>query len=239
MPIEHDTGFINCPFCDTALYLDTDRTVKHFYLDFQVSSKDLAPVIQRKLSYMEVKAPVKVLSHSMVFLPVWKLEAATGETVLVPGAALSMEAMEELRLPAGDLKLMGPDAAADKELTEPELLLEDAARKARETLGGEDVKIRAASLVHLPFYRVEYSCRDESFEAAVDGVSGEVYADSWPSAPHRQKDRVLGMIAALAFGLFFIEAAAIPGFWLVVPAYAITGVGIYFLARGVLKKMGW
>ena len=32
-PIEEDADFIRCPFCETALYIDADRSVKHFYMD--------------------------------------------------------------------------------------------------------------------------------------------------------------------------------------------------------------
>jgi len=239
IPIEHDSEFIKCPYCDTSLYLDTDRTVKHYYLDLQVGERDLGAVIQRTLSYMEVVQPVSVKNSEAFYFPFWRFDLASGGTLLVPAATPPVEALEEAKMPAGDLRLMKPGLAAHDEVIEPEVLLEDAARQGIGTLGDEKTKFSCAALVHLPMYAVHYECDGKDWNAVVDGVSGAAYADEWPPAPQKQKDRVLGLIAAVTFLVFLVEAAAIPGFWPVLPAYAVTAAGIYLVARRVLRGMGW
>ena len=73
----------------------------------------------------------------------------------------------------------------------------------------------------------------------MEAVSGEVFAEDWPAAPYREKDRVLGMIAVATFVLFLVEAMVISHPGLTLLAYAPTAAGVYFFARRTLKKMGW
>lgn len=239
VPIEQDTGFIRCPYCETSLYVDTDRTVKHFSMSPQIRPADLAPVIQRKLSYMEIKDPVKVGRHNLVYFPFWRLDMEGGFSITVPASPPVIEDIIQIKCPAGDLKLFAPELAAEEEVVEPQALLEDAVADAAKLMDNKEPKFSAASLLHLPMYAVEYACGGARHKALVEAVSGEVYADDWPAAPQKEKDRVLGMIAALAFGLFFLEAALLPGLWPVLAAYAVTAIAIYYLARRTLTKMGW
>jgi len=239
VPIEEDAGFIRCPYCETALYVDTDRTVLHYYMAAQAAAQDIGPTIQRKLSYMEINDPVAVQSSRILYFPFWRMDTTIGGSVTLPAAAPPMEDLESLKSPAGDLKLYTKKLGEEFPVVEPEVLLEDALVKAQKSLESEAVKFKSASLMHLPLYEVEYTCQKGQYRAIVEAVSGEVFADNWPAAPQKQKDRVLGWIAALAFVLFLLESALIPWFWVMVPAYVATGAGIYFLARRTLRNMGW
>ena len=55
VPIETDTSTVRCPFCESALSVETDRTVMHHYMGPQIKIEDLNPVLQRKLSYLEIR----------------------------------------------------------------------------------------------------------------------------------------------------------------------------------------
>jgi len=239
VPIETDTSTIRCPFCETALYVETDRTVKHYYMDPQVQATELNPVIQRKLSYMEIKDPVNVTTCGLVYFPFWRLDTTMGTSVMAAAAMPPAEDMFSMKTPAGPVKLFSPELAVDNEVVEPEVLLEDGLVEAQKFLGSSSVKFKAASVVHLPLYKVTYTCQNTSREAVVEAVSGEVFAEDWPAAPYKEKDKVLGMIAAAAFGLFLAEAIIIRHPGLTMLAYAPTAAGIYYFARNTLKKMGW
>jgi len=127
----------------------------------------------------------------------------------------------------------------EEEVVEKELTLEDAVMEARKDLDSDKARFSDAYLVHIPFYKVSYTCRNSENEAMVDAVSGDTFADEWPPAPQKQKDRVLGWITGLSLGLFLLEAALIPGILLLAPAYAVTGAGIYFYTKRTLNRMGW
>jgi hypothetical protein len=239
VPIEKEGGFIRCPYCETALYLDTDRSVKHFSMAPQVREKDLSPTIGRALSRVEINDPLTVGKSRMFYFPFWRLDTAIGGSLTLAAATPPVEDMLQIENPAGDLQLFSPDLAAEQEVVEPELLLEDALLEARNLLESDTAKFRAASILHLPVYEVEYLCQGQRFKAHVLGVTGEVFADEWPAIPQKEKDRKLGAIALFAFILLLLEAVLIPWTWAVIPAYALTGAGVYYFAKNTLRRMGW
>jgi hypothetical protein len=238
VPIEHDSAFLRCPYCETALYVETDRTVKHFMMTATVTEKDLVPVLQRKLASFEIVAPVTLGTVKPVWFPFWRLEAKMGGAVVVPAAAAPLEDLASVKPPAGDLQLY---AERDGEsVVAPELLLEDAVVEGWKALEAkEPVEFAVASLVHLPLREVEYTCHDRRYRAVIEAVSGEVYADDWPAAPARKKDRLLGLIAIAAFVAFTLEAALIPVFPITLAVFVATAAIVYFAALNVLRQMGW
>jgi hypothetical protein len=239
VPIETETTFIRCPYCETALYVDADQTVKHYYLPPQASLQDLGPMIGRKLSYMEIKDPVTITSASLLYFPFWRLDAGGGTAISIPAAMPPVEDLFNIKMPAGDLKVFSPELAVEHEVAAPELLLEEARTEAQKMVGSESAQFTSAAIVHLPLYQVDYVCRDKRHAAVVETVSGNVYADDWPSGPQKEKDRVLGLIAILAFALFALEAAFIPWLPIVFLAFALSAAGIYFLSISTLRRMGW
>lgn len=239
VPIQEDTSFVRCPFCETALYVETDRTVSHQYLAASVAEKDLGMYLQRRLARFEVEEQAKVKNAKLIFFPVWRFDLPTGKSVAVPAAAPLFDDLRRLKMPAGAYQLFDAAALAGRTVIEPDLLLEDAALEARAETGNEETKFTGAALVHLPFFHVTYAAGTRDFRALVDAASGEPYADDWPAGSQKQKDRALGMIAALCVILFLLEAVLVPGPGLTLLAYGVTAVGIYYLARSTLAKMGW
>ncbi|MFO8058632.1 MAG: hypothetical protein R6V10_15205 [bacterium] len=239
VPIEEDSEFVRCPYCETALYVDTDRTLKHYYFVPQVAEKDLPYNLGRKLAYMEIDEKVNITSVRLVYFPFWRLHLATGGILAVPAAPPPVEDLFEYKFPAGDLKLFNHDILSEHETVDKELALEDAVMEARKDLDPDKARFSDAALVHIPIYDVSYTCRNSKNRAVVDAVSGNTFADEWPPAPQKHKDRVLGWITALSLGLFTIEAALIPGVLFLAPAYALTGAGLYYYTKRTLTKMGW
>jgi hypothetical protein len=238
VPIEHDTEFLRCPYCETALYVETDRTVKHFLMPATVAEKDLVPVLRRKLAYLEIKAPVNVTGVKTVWFPFWRLDAKMGGAAMVPAAAPPLEDMASIKPPAGNLQLYteGPGRTE----VAPEVLLEDAVVEGWKALEAkEPIEFSAAAMLHLPLLEVSYTCRNRPYRAVIEAASGEVYADDWPAAPARKKDRVLGLIAVSAFIAFTLEAALIPVLSIALLMLAATALLVYFVGLNVLEKMGW
>jgi len=239
VPIAEDTAFVRCPFCETALYVETDRTVPHQYLPATLAEKDLGMYLQRRLAQFEYEDPVKLKKARLVYFPFWRFDLATGKSHAVPAAVAPYEDLRRLKLPAGSYKLFDAAALEPHQVIGPEVLLEDAAEDARVEIGNEAVNFTGAGLVHLPFYFITYQAGSRDFTAVTDAAAGETYADEWPAGAQKVKDRALGLIAALCVALFLLESALLPNIFFTLLAYAVTAIGIYFLARSTLTRMGW
>jgi hypothetical protein len=247
VPIEYDTVFVRCPFCETALYVDTNQTVKHYIMLVQSGEGDIAPIIQRELSYMEIKDPVTVIKADLHYFPFWRLENNKGGALNIPAASPLLEDMYEIVFPSGEFKFFSDDLANGKSVTGPEVTLDDALVEGEKLIADDSEKFTSASITHLPFYMVNYSCQNEEHEAVVEGISGKVYADGWPAAPQKQKDRHLGLIAFIAITLFFLEAffpsflpvSANVGILMSLGMMIVTGVLIYYYSMNTLKRMKW
>ncbi len=247
VPIEYDSVFIRCAFCETALYVDTDQTVKHFVMLPQVAGNDIAPIIQRELSYMEIKDPVTVIKTDLHYFPFWRLENNKGRAQNIPAASPLIEDMSEIRFPAGEFKLFSDELVNEKSVVEPEVTFEDAVTEGKKSTNGPADKFTSASITHIPFFIVNYACQKMDHEAVVEGVSGTVYADGWPVAPQKQKDRRLGLIAFMSVALFLFEASfpsflpvsANVGIIMSLGMMIVTGVLVYYYSMNMLKKMKW
>jgi len=237
--IGEDTDFIRCSFCDTALYVDAEQTVRHYVLEVLRNADDLPLLIKRSLSYMEIKDPVAVRRSNLIYFPFWRLVLASGYALALPAANPPCEDLADMKMPAGKLRRFSAEAVEGRELIEPDVMVEDAKAAAAQLIDQPEPKFESASLCQIPFYRVEYRCQERDHFCLVSAVSGEVFADEWPAAPQKDKDRALGMIAAAALILFLLAAALIPGFWPVLAAYLAIGSGIYFVSRKMLRNLGW
>ena len=247
VPIEYDTVFIKCSFCETALYVDTNQTVKHFIMLVQAAEDDVVPIIQRELSYMEINDPVTLNKINLHYFPFWRLENNKGGAQNIPAAAPPIEDMSVIKFPSGEFKLFSDELVNGKSVVEPEVTLEDAIAEGKKSICDESVEYSSASITHLPFYNVGYSCQNMEHEAVVEGVSGTVYADGWPAAPQKRKDRHLGFIAFMSIALFLFEAsfpAFLPvsgnvGIFMSLGIMIVTGIIIYYYSMNTLKKMQW
>src|SRR3990172_13112248 len=104
VPIETETAFTRCPYCETALYVDADQTVKHYYLPPQAALQDLGPMIGRRLSRQEIKDPVTLVSAALTYFPFWRLDTAMGRPGPLPAAQPAAGDFFNPKNPPGDLQ---------------------------------------------------------------------------------------------------------------------------------------
>ena len=234
--ISEESGFIVCPYCDSRLYIESDRTVRHFYLKPEVKPGEVAGVISRELFKQELKGEVSVVSVEPVFIPFWLIHLKQGE-MRFPAAELANPELKDCAIPAGKLLPYEPELERKCKVEMPALSLEDLKQKPamKETADS----IERADLIHLPFYRVAYQYGGESFQAMVDAGQGKFYAERLPRGLSHEKDRYfLGLFAVLSL-VFLLEAFFIPGFWFVLLAYAATGALAWYLVGKALEQKGY
>jgi DNA-directed RNA polymerase subunit RPC12/RpoP len=235
--IEEDAGFIQCEYCGTHLFVELDRTVRHYSIQSNLGEKSVAPAISRHLSRMELNLPVEIINSELSYFPFWNFTTDQGRRVAIPAATSSIESLGQVTIPAGDLRFFDPGKIPASQIIPPETLLESALSQFK-GLGLKD-DVKESSLIHVPMFLVTYRYQDMEYEAAVEAVTGNVYSDEYPPLPVHEKDRFFGMMMAVTLALFILEGVIIKGFWLTLLAYAITSIPLYFGIRFLLKGKGW
>jgi hypothetical protein len=236
LDITEDTGFIVCPFCDSRLYLESDRTVRHFYLQPVIKAKDVAGFIGKELSRRELKDPAQVISAHIVFIPFW-LVRMKETTLSYQAADLEYSVFEQLKIPVGELIPYESELEGKFEVQAPEVSLEQIMKK--QELDEYKDKVERVDLIHIPFYKVRYSYKSAAYHSLVDACSGVAYAENFPASISKEKDRFFMIIFAVLSVVFTVEAFALPGFLFPMLAFVITGAGAWFYVSRLLNRKGY
>lgn len=230
VPIETDTTSTQCPWCGAALYVHTAGTALHYVALPQLAERDMGPLVQRELARIEITDPISVERIEVLYFPYWRRSLSPDRVAFAAAASPLCDDLARPDLALGDLKIFSGSITERARVVEPAVsLVRDADEQAAQR----------AALVHVPLARVAYRFKGLPYEAVVDAAGGRVFADDWPPSPERDKDRALSRLAALAFTLFFAEAALLPGILFVIPAFALTAFAIHRLAAKSLRESGW
>ncbi len=239
IPLEQESDFISCSFCQAALFVDTDKTIANFCMAPTTVKDELSPLINRKLAAMEI-TPEHVLREAIiVYHPFWRFESKGLKPKLIAAAEIEADEMTEIPVMGGNPVAYNESVIGNRRVVEPTLLYDETVAEFQAgtpSAAPDDLRV---TMLYLPVYHVTYLCDGLSYNALIDGVSGEVYADNWPPTEQREKNRVLGAMALGAMLAFILESAFLPSFWLMALAYAFTGGILYVFSRRLLRRMGW
>ena len=234
--INEEGGFLTCPYCDSRLYVESDQTVRHFYLKPEIKSEELAPIISKELFERELKGPVSVVESKIVFIPFWLIRLKEG-ALRFPAAELSNSELQDFKIPVGKLVPYDPEVGSSYNIEMPQLSLDDLKKKpVMEQVAN---KIEGTDLIHIPFYRVLYKYGADVFHAMVDAGEGKLYAEKLPRGLSKEKDRFFLVLFFALSVIFMIEAFLVPGFWRTVLAFTITGAISWYYIRALLGKKGY
>jgi DNA-directed RNA polymerase subunit RPC12/RpoP len=228
--------FIQCPYCETALFVDIKQGISHYYFKTDMNDDDLEPVLRRRLIQAEILEEATITKSRLQYHPFWQFTNPAGKKEVFCAAHPPAEDIDDISAPAGQSEFYPEDLAKRNHVVSPEILYEEAVARIELELTPKELGL---CLVHLPLFKVEYTCKEKQYTAWIGGVrGGEVFADDWPPNSEKKKDKILGIVAAAAFAAFFFEALVLP-LWAIIPTYAVTAVAVFFAARGVLRKLGW
>lgn len=202
--------FVICGYCQTTNYLDKSQVVLHYVVRETVRPSDAEANLRR---WMAGNATVKDLDNKATLegatfelFPMWMVRAqkdGAEQVVMEPAAALSVSELKGVKVPASALEPF------DYSTSSPVVTATVPYNTMRQWLATEHQiqpdQIRELSLVHLPIYHCKYRYQNQRYTAVVDGATGQVFANLFPSkweAPYQ----TLGI---LAFLIYFIAAVAI------------------------------
>src|SRR5512136_2956266 len=120
--------FLTCPYCGSAVYLDKSKVVFHWSLACTVTPEASAASLRRWMAgnqtVKDLDRKAQVVSQTFQYFPLWYFRAGSAdrETIyLEPAAAIAVNDLKKLPLPAGDL--LRYDPALDNQSLAPDVSL--------------------------------------------------------------------------------------------------------------------
>ncbi len=222
LPVEPGTQFVRCAFCGTTNFVDKTQVVLHYSVRATVREPEALSALRR---WMAGNATVKHLDQkaqlerpTFEYFPMWMVRAVQDgqeRVLLKPAAALSVSELEHVSIPAADLVSYDPEL--ETTIVPPSVPYETMRQWLSDDHGVQPDAMREVSLVHLPIYLCKYAFGGRRYTAVVDGATGKVFANIYPS-----KWEVPYLAIGAAAFVAYLCAACIP----LVGYLSGTGVGL-------------
>jgi len=226
--------FLTCPYCNSTVYLDKARVVFHWYvaptLDEPKARASLASWMAGNQTVKDLDRKATLSGMTFEYFPVWffkrRGQGGKEEILLEPAAATSVSEIRRIKLPAGDLRSY--ETSLDSQAHQPTVPLQAVLKwlAERQVPVGE---IAEQALVHIPLFTCKYQYQGKSYTAIVEGATGGVFANIYPSkseAPYQ----LAGGITAFVF----LCLAAIPVIGAMIDPNAFSIGMVVCLGLGVL-----
>ncbi|MBN2528236.1 MAG: hypothetical protein JXR76_17720 [Deltaproteobacteria bacterium] len=233
------TREVVCSWCQTLLFVGKHTGIPHVVMSDYVSLDDAQLRLGRFLSKKEVAIAPRVIQRSLVYLPYWhlNLKKPASSPTWVAASFSPIEELMTITAAGGDTMQKTTDDVPAHLMVEAELLLEDAVLTSQCDMD-ELHQDKPATLIHVPFVKIEYVAAGEAFRAYVDLVGGNVYTDNTPPSPQRQKSLVLGLVAAAALLLVIGVVTFTPATFQFVLLPLLLW-GMYMAMMKLLSHLGW
>lgn len=222
-----DDGFVHCDACDAALFIDTRSLFLHQQIVPIFDEKKAIGLLKRWLKKSEISGLPTRLEIALQWWPLWEVENK-GKRSLMLAAPSPWHELESLDISSGTR--LGFSASRTGEVVLPQRCASAVLLRA----GAEgNATLR---LLHIPVYKLRYQIEGKPWDAFMDGVQGQIYADTMPTAQTSHLDASHAVAFALTTTIFTLEGFFIHGFWPVLLAYAVSAVALYLLFDRVLLR---
>jgi len=236
--VASDARLLACPFCDTSLVVDAEGALFHETVRATVRPAEVAAHLRRFLAGGATVAGLdrkaRLGEPVLELFPFWAFtvgESGSERTILMPAAPSSLQGLQGLALPGGETRPMTAEAAGSTPVREPEVPLATA-RTWLEQREGE-VRVKRQVLYHLPLYRIAYSWRGKTYQAAVDGVTGRVFPADFPA----KAEAPYVLVAAVALVVFGLEGLVVTNLLAKALLYLVSAVPILGIAWLTSRKV--
>ncbi len=200
--IEPGTKFAKCSYCDSMMFIDKSGAGFFYILEFKLDETAATGVFRRwaagSVMAKNLDRDAKIFKAVPQYFPVYmfKRDIEGREVVFVePAKSTSLPGMHSLKVPPGDIKIFDQNYRVPQhiQMIQPELDM----MAYFNTLPG---KPKEQALVYFPIWYMEYNYNGKIYNVVIDGSSGEVFAESFPtrgSAPYM-------VVAGIGFALYAV-----------------------------------
>ena len=251
-----DEKFLECAFCDSAIYVDKRKIVSHFVIGSNFNEQQAEGNLRRWMAgnfhVKDLDKLAQVSAKYFYYFPLWYFktqESSSDKIHLQPASSTSISEIKNINIPAGSLKVFRKKEYDESKFVNPDVLFESAKNWLAQTGVNVDT-IAESNLVHIPFYQFYYTFKDTQYTAMVEASSGKVYANIWPvksEVPFRLLFglciaaflliSILSFVAAFALGGSEYEETLILGEMLKIFLYGAASVPLVIIAYFVAKKV--
>lgn len=229
VPVREREGVATCKFCGASLYVDLLEGVGHFLIKPVLNEKALAPQLATWLARRERRGDLKISRASLVFWPFWEIHDQEDKTSTFIAAAHPITAIEDAGPSPGNMR---PYSDAELESGWPQ----PPDGVLRDFLQRVGIAAKKTLLIHQPFWQVRYVYDQMEYEAWIEGVRGEVFADDLPPTFAKEKDRIYQKAIATLFLSYLVVGVAIPdGNWAAAGMIAAS-LPLFFVVDWMVKE---
>jgi len=226
--VRFDAGdrFVRCSYCSTQMFIDKSGAGFFYIMPFMVDRGHAEGILKRWMAgarmVKDLDRLAKITDFKQVYFPVYMFRRDVGgkEVVRVePAKSTTLPGLHSLKVPAGDIKVFDQSFQAGQGI---EFMQPDIDMGAY--LPGLEGNPLEQALVYFPIWAVQYEFRGKKYATVIDGSSGEAFPGDYPTrnaAPYF-------LIAAAAFGIYFVEgviglvlALINPAFWVLTAIVAM------------------
>ncbi|MGA9140621.1 MAG: zinc ribbon domain-containing protein [Methanocella sp.] len=226
--VKFDAGdrFVKCSYCGTQMFIDKSGAGFFYIMPFMVNRGQAEGILKRWMAgarmVKDLDRLARITDFKQVYFPVYMFRRdVTGKEVVrvEPARSTLLPGLHSLKVPAGDLKVFDQSFQTGQGI---EFMQPDIDMVAY--LPGLEGSPLEQALVYFPIWAVQYEFRGKKYAAVIDGSSGETFTGDYPTrnaAPYF-------LIAAAAFGIYFVEgiiglvlALISPAFWVLTAIVAL------------------
>ena len=243
--MKENQGLATCPFCGSSLYLDLREGVGHFCIKPALTEKSLSSQLTTWLLHKERRGAVRIEKAALVFWPFWEIQSLWPEGEVFTSIAAShpiTDMQHSGKVPTGELIPFVEEELKAARVKPPQYAIREFMKKEGISRKNEGSPLKAvrpgpkAWLIHIPFWQVEYICDGVSYEAWIEAVSGDVFADDLPPTFAREKDRIYQRAVAVIFFAYLLAGIFVPSGNLAILVMVGISLPLYLLVRGMVKE---
>jgi DNA-directed RNA polymerase subunit RPC12/RpoP len=235
LEIDSFKRFLHCPYCQSSLVVEKDRTVECYILKHIRNDIWVKGVFRAWLKKSGTHGDIEGSRIEFKYFPVWHATLDDGQTITQPAANTLHTEISSVKIPAGDIKYFDNDTSLS--LVIQPSIRHEAATGWTMDIHDQKKEVKRLWLVYLPIYFIDYQINGERHRVSIVGESTRIYSDT-AAISENYKIPVKNLVFfGIAFGTFlFLGFLFSTNIFIKAGAIAVAAVLFSVAAKFYLKK---
>ncbi len=176
LEIDSFKRFLHCPYCQSSLVVEKDRTVECYILKHIRNDLWVKGVFRAWLKKAGTDGDAKDIRIEFKYFPVWHATLEDGQAITQPAAKTLHTEISSVKIPAGDIKYFDENTSLS-EILQPSIQHEAATGWTMD-IHEEKKEVKRLWLVYLPIYFIDYQMGGDHHRVSIVGESTRIYSDT-------------------------------------------------------------